>query len=417
MSVDTLSITDIIFNHIEEKHKYPIENVKLLINKFDLQNKEISNAKEMKKIKYFEEHEKKRIAQNDAYEQYVKERKVLYDEAMSEKSISSIQNLINFKFQPEYISDIYTYNYIEDNPITREPKKQKPDIKTTDANTTDVKKPDVKKPDVEKPDVKKPDAYVLDEEKWVTNVTAKHYKEDREFWNKSGEGFLLHGSDINDEFKSIIDKEDAMSLQKNTLVTGSIINAFLESIKEESPYSKEYVILKSEFYTYILDIINQNEDKGFEVLEANFMTELNDKNRKLKIIIPINVSYSHWIMAMIDPVAKKIHVIDPYQKVNEDIKNNIMTWWKWYANKFDLESDLVAEYKIANLPLQPPKDAINCGVFVCMYIYYLMKNNKFPIKKNFSSKDSKELRKFILNNITTYFKKESNYKKKISSSE
>ena len=399
MSVDTLSVTDIIFNHIEEKHKYPIENVKLLVNKFDVQKKEISNAKDMKMMKYFEEHEKKRIAQKDAYEQYVKERKVLYDQAMSEKSISSIQKLLNFKFQPEYISDIYTYNYIEDNPIRRESKKQKPDVKA----------PGAKAPDATAPDVKG-----KTDEKWVTNVTAKHYKEDREFWKESGEGFLLHGNDINDEFKSIIDKEDAMSLQKNALVTGPIINAFLESIKDSSSYSKEYVILESEFYTYILDLMNQKIDNGFDVLETTFMTELNEKNRKMKIVMPINVSYSHWIMAMIDLVAKKIYVIDPYQKVNEDIKDNVMKWWKWYSGKYNLESELAVEYKIANIPLQPPKDAINCGIFVCMYIYYLMKNNKFPTKKNFSSKDAKELRKYILHNVTAYFKKESNYKKKIS---
>jgi hypothetical protein len=404
MSVDTLSVTGIIFNHIEEKHKYPIEHVKLLINKLDVQKKELSNAKDIKMMKYFEEHEKKRIAQKDAYEQYVKERKVLYDQAMSEKSISSIQNLLNFKFQPEYISDIYTYNHIEDNPIKREPKNQKPDVKA----------PKNQKPDVKAPKHQKPDVKAKVDEKWVTNVTANHYREDRDFWKESGEGFLLHGNDINDEFKSIIDQEDAMSLQKNTLITGPIINAFLESIKESSPYSKEYVILKSEFYTYVLDLINQEGDNGFDILETYFMTELNDKTRKLKIVIPINVAYSHWIMAMIDPVAKKIYVIDPYQKVNEDIKDNVMKWWKWYSSKFNLGSDLAVEYKIPNIPLQPPKDVINCGVFVCMYIYYLMKSNKFPTKKNFSSKDAKELRKYILHNITAYFKKESNYKKKIT---
>ena len=389
MSVDTIAISDSIFNHIEEKHKYPIEKVKVLVNKYDLQQKEEKDKKNADSMNYFEIYEKKRVAQKELYDQYLRERKELYEKAINDRSISSIQNLLNFKFQYEQIPEIYTYTDTYKDSI----KKSVKNTRTSNENKLHKLKDSIKESIKKETKIsQKPKKKILD-----LSLSPNQHEENIVFWNQLNYNFI-----IKDGIDMFFDKEDAFSLQNDELLTSSVINIFLLSTLQNAKYSNNYIIMKSEFYTYMLDIVKHDGDNNFEVLEKTFMNAFTKTNKNKRIIIPINISFSHWIMALINPVTNEIFVIDPYQKENKRIKDNLMIWWNWYSVKTKIESQLEDKYIISDIPKQPSNDVVNCGVIVSMYIYYLLNKNVFPTISDFDIKDIKQIREYMLNIVTTY---------------
>jgi len=109
-----MSVTDIaygIFNNIENTHKYSIEGIKLNIEKLKKSNLKKINDVNDKMLKYTEMYEKRRIENNESYQNFLEERSVLYNIWKNDKSKQSIHNLINLD-PPKIIDipEIYTYD-------------------------------------------------------------------------------------------------------------------------------------------------------------------------------------------------------------------------------------------------------------------------------------------------------------------
>ena len=109
MNISVNDISDIIFNSIENKNKYPIEKIKLLLHKYSEQLKQLNDDKNNKLNMYFELIESPRIIQNDLYNKFLEERTELYNIYKKEKSKESLYNLLNKSFDKyTTIPEIYT---------------------------------------------------------------------------------------------------------------------------------------------------------------------------------------------------------------------------------------------------------------------------------------------------------------------
>lgn len=109
MNISVNDISNIMFNSIENKNKYPIEKIKLLLHKYSEQLKQLNDDKNNKQNMYFELIESPRIIQNNLYNKFLEERTELYNIYKKEKSKESLYNLLNKSFDKyTTIPEIYT---------------------------------------------------------------------------------------------------------------------------------------------------------------------------------------------------------------------------------------------------------------------------------------------------------------------
>jgi ubiquitin C-terminal hydrolase len=105
-------ISDYIFNHVDNKHQYPINKVELLISKYAEQKKFKDQAEESQCITYVEKYDAPRNIQNDMYTTYVNERNELVKSWKSDKSKASLYKMLNMHFDFKDIPEIYTHTII-----------------------------------------------------------------------------------------------------------------------------------------------------------------------------------------------------------------------------------------------------------------------------------------------------------------
>jgi ubiquitin C-terminal hydrolase len=101
-------ISEFMFDHIDNKHKMPLEKIKVKIHQYDDYLKDYATKEQSKEIQYFDKYDAKRKAQNDLYDMFVHDRKVLYDEWKDKKNKSTLFEMLNMEFKYEDIPDIYT---------------------------------------------------------------------------------------------------------------------------------------------------------------------------------------------------------------------------------------------------------------------------------------------------------------------
>jgi ubiquitin C-terminal hydrolase len=111
-------ISDYIFNHIDNKHQYPINKIGLLISKYAEQKQNKDHVEESQHITYVEKYDAPRNIQNDMYTTYVNERDELAKSWKSDKSKASLYKMLNMQFDFKDIPEIYTHTIIS----TKEPK-------------------------------------------------------------------------------------------------------------------------------------------------------------------------------------------------------------------------------------------------------------------------------------------------------
>ena len=140
MEISAKDIYYSIFNSVENDKVYPIENIKLNIEKYNnIKKKNLSDINE-KVIKYIEIYDNPRIQSENNYNEYVYNRNILYNIWKENPNKQNVYNLINFE-KPELndIPEIYTYTVIQD-------KREKKEKRDNDV----IHKPKVPKPDESK---------------------------------------------------------------------------------------------------------------------------------------------------------------------------------------------------------------------------------------------------------------------------
>jgi len=127
------------------------------------------------------------------------------------------------------------------------------------------------------------------------------------------------------------------------------------------------------------------------------------KRRKLdvfsldRIIIPVHEGV-HWTVALVDLVSKTIKYYDSLNMENSGCTTSLLRWIKdeWEDKKkssYDT-SDWKTEF-VKNVPQQG--NGIDCGVFMCMFIYHLAFNMPFDFSQEHISYFRRKMLVDILN--------------------
>jgi len=383
-------ISTMLFNHIENKNRFPIEKLKLMILQYDKQLKDKENAENQRIEKYKEEYESKRIVANEKYANFLQERSVLYKRWKEEKSKESALELAKLKFTMDEVPELYTYYKFQKDPIvfSQQPNPVKPRKSSKPKNAEKVLK-------------KCPEGQISKRGKctktafWNLQDIEEKYKENVDYWeNHKTKVCDYDGVDVN--FPTMLDYEDIESLLENNWITSAVINVYLKFILEKSQKSDDYVLLNSELYYDLVNVLEKNEDLS-GMLEG-YLTNIPENIENKKIILPINLNNTHWIFGMYHPEEKQILIIDPYGTPNKEVFENLKLLWKTISNTSNIKYKAV--YKIPRITKQPLDDTTSCGIFVCMYFEYLIRNGKFPSSRDVSERDIPYIRKYILNIIT-----------------
>jgi len=137
MSIAVSDISDAIFNHIEKRHIYPIEKVKLCLSKYNNDMQEKQRIIDNKKFEYAEKYETNRNIQDQLYDTYLQERKELYDQWKKDKSKATLHKMLNMSFEYKEIPEIYTYSVISDKPVPKPKEKVEPKPNITTKTSKD----------------------------------------------------------------------------------------------------------------------------------------------------------------------------------------------------------------------------------------------------------------------------------------
>jgi len=111
--VDIRNISELLFNHMEDKHSYPITKVKLAIQKYEAKLKEKLIADNTSKIEFDDLYNTPRSIQNELYEGFLQERENILKEWTHSKSKDLLNKLITMRFNFKDIPEIYTTTVIK----------------------------------------------------------------------------------------------------------------------------------------------------------------------------------------------------------------------------------------------------------------------------------------------------------------
>ena len=188
----------------------------------------------------------------------------------------------------------------------------------------------------------------------------------------------------------IVKRLSMNTLQPGRELNDEIINHFYsllqKELNENVMFKQKNVFLTTHF---IPTLIHEKNGYCFDKIKNwSFRRRIGDLFQQHKVIIPCHVNGNHWTCAIICITTKRIYYLDPLIVTST---NNIPGFLKQYLedewNAFGrtrefnrLEWNVVKPGK-GEIPRQT--NNYDCGVYVCMYAYYMSQNKRI----NFLSSD------------------------------
>ena len=119
-----------------------------------------------------------------------------------------------------------------------------------------------------------------------------------------------------------------------------------------------------------------------------------DLFRLHKIYFPINVRNIHWILGLVDMKAKTIQV---YDSLGRDRREYVDYIWEYLSEEHatkQLKPLKRGNWRFLDQPMETPLqgNGDDCGVFVCMYSYFLSLELPFT----FNQTHMETIRKLII---------------------
>lgn len=207
---------------------------------------------------------------------------------------------------------------------------------------------------------------------------------------------------------------DVARLRQGTWLNGQIIDIFLYSVYRSMPAT--HTFLFSDVYVRLIGVRVQTDSngRGRHVEDGydsenimRYMQSLSLNQLQRDIILPINISMTHWILGIISPSRERLYVIDSMASSSGHprVEQNLL---QFYNECYALHNEPAVPINInnwivinsvASLPTQ--FDAVNCGVFVAMTAYYYITESRLPTLADFSGSPTcmKSLRHFMAKTI------------------
>jgi hypothetical protein len=158
MNISINDISNMIFNCIEDKHKYSADKLKLLLHKYSDNLKKNIDDEHKKREIYLETIENPRNIQNNEYDRYLEEKNELYQIYLETNSKDSLYNYLNKSYIfKKTIPDVYTSSIIKiKKPKEKKLKEEKPKEEKHKEEKPKEENPKEKKLKEEKPKEEKP---------------------------------------------------------------------------------------------------------------------------------------------------------------------------------------------------------------------------------------------------------------------
>ncbi|ELP90552.1 sentrin/sumo-specific protease, putative [Entamoeba invadens IP1] len=136
-----------------------------------------------------------------------------------------------------------------------------------------------------------------------------------------------------------------------------VVNAFVSLLQ-----SKVIGVLNSFFFTKLSDTwklkgneINYNNTKRWATKINFFSYE--------KVLIPINIKNTHWVLGVINNIDKTVSVLDSLSYPMQEIAEKILT----FVTRFGEENGRVSNYQIVTTDVPKQKNGRDCGAFTCKF--------------------------------------------------
>ena len=114
------------------------------------------------------------------------------------------------------------------------------------------------------------------------------------------------------------------------------------------------------------------------------------------VIFPRNISNTHWACVFLDMKKKIIWNLDSLGSSDKDFCEIMLKWLQ--DEHFDKKKSVlpINDWTIKGPPADLPRqnNGVDCGVFLCMFAYFLSQG-RIPTTKDFSQKEMPHIRKLV----------------------
>ena len=154
-------------------------------------------------------------------------------------------------------------------------------------------------------------------------------------------------------------------------------NPLSQDIRRRIHHGGDYIV-NSQFYAILMDKFGTKQYKYANVKNWSQKMAFDGdifQLRKLHILVHVHVD-NHWILATIDMRLKEIQIYDSKGNEYLDIQNNIKRYLidEWRDKNQNNNPTPIWKCVPNNKTIPQQQDGFNCGIFVCLYAYFQMKN-------------------------------------------
>ncbi|KAI5948828.1 hypothetical protein KGF57_005226 [Candida theae] len=174
---------------------------------------------------------------------------------------------------------------------------------------------------------------------------------------------------------------DLQTLKDGRWLNDNVIDFYLNMVMKQNP--KKIFIWTTHFYSTLAS-------RGYNGVARWAKRKKIDLFTMDRVIVPINISNTHWALAVIDNVAKTITYYDSLtfgQSGNPEAVENLQMYMDHEAQR--LNCDAVQYKLIPYIEAPQQQNGSDCGVFTCIAARYLAQGEKF----NYSQNDMKMIRR------------------------
>ena len=201
--------------------------------------------------------------------------------------------------------------------------------------------------------------------------------------------------------KVAITRKDMRTLRDNGWLNDEIVNMvsnlvkdFLEKPGEGGRLPKIYLplsfftskLLGDTTYIYGYDNVKRWTTRAkVDVFECDFL------------VFPRNITNTHWACVFMDMKNKIIWNLDSLGSSDREFSDVLLRWLR--DEHFDKKKSVLntKDWKMQGPPKDLPRqnNGVDCGMFLCMFVYYLAHGRIPTTTKDFSQRDIPNLRKLV----------------------
>lgn len=217
----------------------------------------------------------------------------------------------------------------------------------------------------------------------VKGLTEQQLKQVYQIWKSDPRKLVI------EKFNIDLKVEDLLTLRDGNWLNDIVIDFYINLLMDAS--NDKVFGWTTHFYTTL-------ERRGYQGVAKWAKKRKLNLFKKEKVIVPVNISQTHWALAVIDNVAKTITYYDSLDSSgmgNSQAVSNLQMYMDGEAKQLGIQPILYEQISHIKCPQQ--SNGFDCGVFVCAASRYIVENKTM----NYSQKDMKMFRRRMVYEMMT----------------